>query len=215
MGPLIDVAKEAVLAAVGEELAAHKEELNELRHMLTVAEQRNGAISAAMEEKRREFISAKTEFIAVKRELIAVKTELFTVNAEVAEHKQSTALQLEEVERRRVAEMREMRGQVEERERELAAVKGELAEVKGEVTAVKGEVTAVKGEVTAVKGEVAEQNHRVLKLDVAFQEALAVSSALAMFHSLFLAQQYAPTFFPLSTALPSPSCTSRTSPWLD
>ncbi|CAI6009678.1 unnamed protein product [Closterium sp. NIES-65] len=43
----------------------------------------------------------------------------------------------EEAERRRVAEMREMRGQVEEREREvtaeLEAVKGELAGVKGEL----------------------------------------------------------------------------------
>ncbi|CAI6009708.1 unnamed protein product [Closterium sp. NIES-65] len=155
MGPLIDVVKEAVLAAVREELAAHKEEVNELRHMLTVAEQRNGATTAAMEENRREFIAAKTEFIEVKRELIAVKTALFTVNAELGEHKQSTALKSEEAERKLVAEMR---GRVEERERKFAALQGG--------------VNAVRGEVTTVKGEVTEQTLRVLKLEAALEEAL-------------------------------------------
>ncbi|CAI5940298.1 unnamed protein product [Closterium sp. NIES-65] len=163
MGPLIDVVKEAVLAAVREELAAHKEEVNELRHMLTVAEQRNGATTAAMEENRREFIAAKTEFIEVKRELIAVKTALFTVNAELGEHKQSTALKSEEAERKLVAEMR---GRVEERERKFAALQGG--------------VNAVRGEVTTVKGEVTEQTLRVLKLEAALKEALV---ALAMWQA--------------------------------
>ncbi|CAI5987443.1 unnamed protein product [Closterium sp. NIES-64] len=184
MGPLIDVVKEAVLAAVREELAAHKEEVNELRHMLTVAEQRNGATTAAMEENRREFIAAKTEFIEVKRELIAVKTALFTVNAELGEHKQSTALKSEEAERKLVAEMR---GRVEERERKFAALQGG--------------VNAVRGEVTTVKGEVTEQTLRVLKLEAALEEAL-------------VALQYATTFFPLSSTFPSPSHTNGLNPAL-
>ncbi|CAI5486398.1 unnamed protein product [Closterium sp. Naga37s-1] len=99
--------KEAVLAAVREELAAYKEEVNELRQR----EERNGSIAAVMEER--------------ERELAAMKQEL-------AEHKQSTKLQFEEAEKRRVAEMREMRGQVEERE-ELVAVRREVAAVKEEL----------------------------------------------------------------------------------
>ncbi|CAI5462123.1 unnamed protein product [Closterium sp. Yama58-4] len=63
---------------------------------------------------------------AVKRGVSVVTGEVNAVKAEVAEHKQSTTLQLEEAERRRVAEMREMRGQVKEREWKLAAVKKEL-----------------------------------------------------------------------------------------
>ncbi|CAI5496015.1 unnamed protein product [Closterium sp. Naga37s-1] len=114
MGPLIDVVKEAVLAAVREELAAHKEEVDELRHMLKAVEERNGVIAATMEEK--------------ERELVVVKGELATTKKELAEHKQSTKLQLEEVEEKRVAEMKDMRRQVEEGERELAEHKEAVKE---------------------------------------------------------------------------------------
>ncbi|CAI5480691.1 unnamed protein product [Closterium sp. Yama58-4] len=57
----------------------------------------------------------------------ARERELAALRQELAELKQSTTLQLEEAERIRVAEIREMRGQLEEREREVAALKGELA----------------------------------------------------------------------------------------
>ncbi|CAI5476874.1 unnamed protein product [Closterium sp. Yama58-4] len=165
LGPLIDVVKEAVLAAVREEMAAHKEEVNELRNMLTVVEQRNGATAAAMEENRRELIAAKTEFIEVKRELIAVKMELITVKGALAEHKQSTALQLEEAERRRVVEIREMRGQVEERERELtaelAAVKGELARERDERRREVQEVERRRSaDLAGMKGQVEERERK-------------------------------------------------------
>ncbi|CAI5940211.1 unnamed protein product [Closterium sp. NIES-65] len=110
LSALNEFIKEAVLAAVREELAAYKEEVNKLGHMLTVVEERNGSIAAVMEER--------------ERELAAMKQEL-------AEHKQSIKLQFEEAEKRRVAEMREMRGQVEERE-ELVAVRREVAAVKEE-----------------------------------------------------------------------------------
>ncbi|CAI5940312.1 unnamed protein product [Closterium sp. NIES-65] len=67
-------------------------------------------------------------------ELAAVKVELATAKLELGEHKQSTALQLEEAERRRVAEISEMRRQVEERADkiavELGVVQGELGEHK-------------------------------------------------------------------------------------
>ncbi|CAI6009747.1 unnamed protein product [Closterium sp. NIES-65] len=70
--------------------------------------------------------AVKGEVNAVKRVVSAVTGEVNAVKGELAEHKQSTALQLEEAERKRVAEMREMRAQVEERERKLAVVKKEL-----------------------------------------------------------------------------------------
>ncbi|CAI5519653.1 unnamed protein product [Closterium sp. Naga37s-1] len=71
MGTLIDVVKEAVLAAVPvrEELARHKEEVDELRHTLTLVEERNEATAAMMEERER-------ELAAMKRELAAVKVEM-------------------------------------------------------------------------------------------------------------------------------------------
>ncbi|CAI5976416.1 unnamed protein product [Closterium sp. NIES-65] len=47
---------------------------------------------------------------------------------------------LEEAEKRRAVEMREIRGQVEERERELFEVKGELAAMKGELAEYKSNV---------------------------------------------------------------------------
>ncbi|CAI5495977.1 unnamed protein product [Closterium sp. Naga37s-1] len=77
MGTLIDVVKEAVLAAVREELGAHKEEVDELRHMLTAVEERNGVTAAAMEER--------------ERELVAVKGELAAVRGELAKHKEQWA----------------------------------------------------------------------------------------------------------------------------
>ncbi|CAI5458042.1 unnamed protein product [Closterium sp. Yama58-4] len=120
-------------------------QLEETRRVLEEAERGREieirGMRAQVEERERELGAV---LAAAKREVNAVKGEL-------VEHKQSTTLQLEEAERRRVAEMR---GQVEERERELGVVKGEVNAVKGEVNAVKGEVNAVKGEVNAVKGEV-------------------------------------------------------------
>ncbi|CAI5458043.1 unnamed protein product [Closterium sp. Yama58-4] len=99
------------LRALGMQLEETRSELEEverrraaeMREMRGQGEEREGKLASA---------------------LAAVKVELATVQGEVAEHKQSNRLQLEQAERRRVAEMR---GQVEEREREVAAVKGELA----------------------------------------------------------------------------------------
>ncbi|CAI5509301.1 unnamed protein product, partial [Closterium sp. Naga37s-1] len=56
----------------------------------------------------------------------AMETRMRAVGVQLEE----TRRELEEAERRRVAEMMEMRGQMEERERELAALKGEFAEQK-------------------------------------------------------------------------------------
>ncbi|CAI5507121.1 unnamed protein product, partial [Closterium sp. Naga37s-1] len=158
----------AVVAAVRAELAAHKEErdelqheVNELRLKLTAVEEKNEATAVAVDES--------------ERELAAVKQE-------VAEQSQSTRLQLEDAERTRSAEMREMRGQVEERERELAAelaaVKGELAELKlstalqleeaerRRVAEMRGQVEERERELAAVKGELAEQKDALMELDV-------------------------------------------------
>ncbi|CAI5509520.1 unnamed protein product, partial [Closterium sp. Naga37s-1] len=57
---------------------------------------------------------------------------------------EETRKELEEAERRRVSEMGEVRGQVEERGEDLAAVKGELAAVQGELTAMKRELAEHK-----------------------------------------------------------------------
>ncbi|CAI5496567.1 unnamed protein product [Closterium sp. Naga37s-1] len=114
MGPLIDVVKEAVLAAVREELAAHEEEVDELRHMLKAVKGENEVIVAVMEEK--------------EGELVFVKGELAAVKMELGEHKQSATLQLEEAEEKRVAEMRDMGRRVEENERELAEYKEAVKE---------------------------------------------------------------------------------------
>ncbi|CAI5509313.1 unnamed protein product [Closterium sp. Naga37s-1] len=81
-----------------------------------------------------------------------------------------TRRKLEATERRGIAEVIELRGEVEEwrrkigeldsavcvveeRAMELALVKGELAEVEGGLAAVKGELGTVNGELAAVKGE--------------------------------------------------------------
>ncbi|CAI5987380.1 unnamed protein product [Closterium sp. NIES-64] len=71
-----------VLAAVREELAAHKEEVDELRHMLAVMRERNDA--AAVLEREREFVVVKEELEAVKGELAMVKKELAVVKGELA-----------------------------------------------------------------------------------------------------------------------------------
>ncbi|CAI5965568.1 unnamed protein product [Closterium sp. NIES-64] len=73
MGTPIDVVKEAVLAAVREELAAHKEEVDELRYMSTAVKERNEAIASLMEE------------------WAAVKWELAVVNGELVEQKVAVA----------------------------------------------------------------------------------------------------------------------------
>ncbi|CAI5462120.1 unnamed protein product [Closterium sp. Yama58-4] len=62
----------AALAPVIEELAARKEEVNELRHMLAVAEERNEAAAAAIKERTRE-LAAKAELAEVKGELAKYK----------------------------------------------------------------------------------------------------------------------------------------------
>ncbi|CAI5509244.1 unnamed protein product [Closterium sp. Naga37s-1] len=93
-------------------------DLTEMRRQVEVRERELRAV-------RIEVNAVKGEVSAVKGEVTAMKGEVAGAEREMAEQKQSTALQLEEVERRRVAEMR---GQVEESERELAAVKKELAE---------------------------------------------------------------------------------------
>ncbi|CAI5940362.1 unnamed protein product [Closterium sp. NIES-65] len=117
------------VAAVKEEFVAVKDEteagirglgvqLEETRREVAEVERRR---TVEMREMRGQVEERERELTA---ELAAVKVELATIQGAVAEHKQSSALQLEEAERRRVSEMR---GQVEERERELAAVKAELA----------------------------------------------------------------------------------------
>ncbi|CAI5940300.1 unnamed protein product [Closterium sp. NIES-65] len=90
-----------------------------------------------LEERERELAAMQEQVNAVRGEVTtvqgevnAVREEVIAAKGEMAEQKQSTTLQFEEAERRRVAEMR---GQVEERERELAAVKGELAALRGEL----------------------------------------------------------------------------------
>ncbi|CAI6009752.1 unnamed protein product [Closterium sp. NIES-65] len=104
MGALIDTVKEAVVGAVRAELAANKEERDELQHMLTAVEERNYATASLVEE------------------LAAVREELAGYKEEVKELR----LKLTAVE-----EKNEMTAAVmEEREGELAAVKRELAEHK-------------------------------------------------------------------------------------
>ncbi|CAI5519649.1 unnamed protein product [Closterium sp. Naga37s-1] len=69
-----DLMKEAVLAAVREELAAHKEEVDESRHMLTAV---NGELAVV-----------KGELAVVKGELAVVKGELAVVKGELGKHKE-------------------------------------------------------------------------------------------------------------------------------
>ncbi|CAI5499730.1 unnamed protein product [Closterium sp. Naga37s-1] len=146
------------LAAVREEVARQNEralmleernavlgnEVNELRRALRVVGEKSAATAAVVEERGREYATAKGEVIgvraklaevngklaAVQGEVTKVKGEVTAVRGEAAEHKQLTTLQLEEAERRRVEVLR---GKVEERERELVAVRVELAEHKGAV----------------------------------------------------------------------------------
>ncbi|CAI5458041.1 unnamed protein product [Closterium sp. Yama58-4] len=80
--PLIDLVKHAVLAAVREELAAHKEEVDELRHMLA-------AVNGELEE-------VKGELAVVKGGLAVVKGELAAVKREMADHEDATAEKLAE-----------------------------------------------------------------------------------------------------------------------
>ncbi|CAI5960200.1 unnamed protein product [Closterium sp. NIES-64] len=152
-------AMEMRLRALGVQLEERRRELEE-------AERRRVAEMKGQVEDRRDLEKAEWMREIEIREMRAqveererlLGAELAAVKGELGAHKQSTALQLEEAERRRVAEMR---GQVEERERELAAVKGQVTTVKEEVNGVKGEVKAVKGEVTEVKGEVAAMRGEV------------------------------------------------------
>ncbi|CAI5480709.1 unnamed protein product [Closterium sp. Yama58-4] len=67
----------AVLAAVREELAAHKEEVDELQHMLTAV--------------KGELAAVKVEFTAIKGELVVVKGELAVVKGELAKHEHAMA----------------------------------------------------------------------------------------------------------------------------
>ncbi|CAI7917717.1 unnamed protein product [Closterium sp. NIES-53] len=83
MGPLIDVVKEEVLAAVRMELGAHKQEVNDLRQMLNAVEEKNEATTAVMEEREREVTEVKGEVNAVKGEVMAVKGEVIEVKGEM------------------------------------------------------------------------------------------------------------------------------------
>ncbi|CAI6009711.1 unnamed protein product [Closterium sp. NIES-65] len=131
MGTLIDVVKEAVLAAVREELAAHKEELNELQNMLFAVEEKNEATASVMEERGR-------ELAAVKGELAAYKEE--------GDELRHTLTVLEERYEATVAVM-------EERGRKLAAVKREVTAVKGELAGVKA---GLSGQVSSsIRGDTA------------------------------------------------------------
>ncbi|CAI6009753.1 unnamed protein product [Closterium sp. NIES-65] len=77
------VVKEAVLAAVREELAAHKEEVNELRHTLNAVVERNEATAAVMKEREGDLAAVRRELILVKREFTSVKGELARVKTGV------------------------------------------------------------------------------------------------------------------------------------
>ncbi|CAI5499753.1 unnamed protein product [Closterium sp. Naga37s-1] len=61
MGVVIDVIKEQVLAAVGGELAAHKDEVDELQQKLTILEERYEATATAVEERERDLAAVKVE----------------------------------------------------------------------------------------------------------------------------------------------------------
>ncbi|CAI5509235.1 unnamed protein product [Closterium sp. Naga37s-1] len=107
-----------------------KGEVNAVKRGVSAVTGEVNAVKGELNAMKGELNTVKGELNAVKGELNAVKGELEAGKRALAEHKQSTTLQVEEAERRRGAEMRGMRGQVEEWERELAAVKGELATVK-------------------------------------------------------------------------------------
>ncbi|CAI5496091.1 unnamed protein product, partial [Closterium sp. Naga37s-1] len=77
------------------------------------------------------------KFAAVKRELDKAERRRAADVNELRGLLEEKERDLEEAEGRQVAEMREMRGQVEERERELAAVQRELAAVQRELAAYK------------------------------------------------------------------------------
>ncbi|CAI5984884.1 unnamed protein product [Closterium sp. NIES-64] len=133
MGVLVDAVKEAVLAAVREELAAHKEDVDELRRMLTAVGEGNDVTAAVGKERERELAAVKGVLEAVKGGLAAVKWEVASVKGEFAA----------------------MKGEVASLKGGFAAVKGEFAAVKGEFAAVKGELVALKGGVAAMKGGLA------------------------------------------------------------
>ncbi|CAI6009680.1 unnamed protein product [Closterium sp. NIES-65] len=111
------------LTAVTGKVTAMKGEVNALNWEVNEVRGEVNAVKGEVNAVNGEVNTVKGELNAVKGKVGAMKGDVNA--AEVAEHKQSTTLQLEEAECRRVAEMREMRG-VEERERKLAAVKKEL-----------------------------------------------------------------------------------------
>ncbi|CAI5987400.1 unnamed protein product [Closterium sp. NIES-64] len=127
MGTLIDVVKEAVLAAVRDKMAAHKEEMDELRH-------KNEATAVVKERE--------TELTAVRGELAAHKVEVDEL------HRMLTVL---EEKNKATAAV------VEERERDLEAVKRELVTVNGELAMVKGELAVVRGGLAECKVAMTEQ----------------------------------------------------------
>ncbi|CAI5523052.1 unnamed protein product [Closterium sp. Naga37s-1] len=111
------------LAAVKGELVAVREEVAQQNERVLMLEERNQVLENEVDVLRRAL-----GVVAERSELAAMKGGLAVAKGELGEHKQSKTLQLQEAERRRVAEMREMRGQVEEREREVSVVKMKLSE---------------------------------------------------------------------------------------
>ncbi|CAI5971760.1 unnamed protein product [Closterium sp. NIES-65] len=145
MGVLVDAVKEAVLAAVREELAAHKEDVDDLGRMLTAVGEGNDVTAAVEKERERELAAVKGVLEAVKGGLAAVKWEVASVKGEFAAMK---------------GEVASLKGGFAAVKGEFAAVKGEFAAVKGELVALKGEVAAVKGGLAAVKVELAEHKEQ-------------------------------------------------------
>ncbi|CAI5460866.1 unnamed protein product [Closterium sp. Yama58-4] len=145
MGVLVDAVKEAVLAAVREELGAHKEGVDEVRRMLAAVGEGSDATAAVGKERERELAAVKGVLEAMKGGLAAVKWEVAAVKGGFAAMK---------------GEVASVKGEFAAVKGEFAAVKGEFAAVKGEFAAVKGEVAAVKGELVAVKVELAEHKEQ-------------------------------------------------------
>ncbi|CAI5499728.1 unnamed protein product [Closterium sp. Naga37s-1] len=125
-----ELIKEAVLAAVREELAAHKEEVDELRRTLLAAGDQSNA--TAVVEREREFAIVKGELAAVRAELEAVKEELEAVKGELAKYKDAMAEQ--RAESSRASGVRGLGGRSKKRKQETSVEFGreeERKEVQG------------------------------------------------------------------------------------
>ncbi|CAI5940328.1 unnamed protein product [Closterium sp. NIES-65] len=146
---LNELIREAVLAAVREELAAHKEEVNELRHTSSVVNERNKAADAVIHER--------------ERGLAPVKGEL-AEQRDVAERRE---LDMREMREELLAELVAVKG-------ELAAVKGEVGEVKGGLSEVKGGLAEMRGGLAEMKGGLCEHKQSTaLQLEEAERRRMA------------------------------------------